>query len=65
MIADGISEAAQDLRLGHLMPDKVRRTYFHVAASVEIRLLECLQERWEEAVQDANHPLDASWREAA
>jgi hypothetical protein len=33
MIADGILEAAQDLRVGHLMADKVRKTYSHVAAS--------------------------------
>jgi integrase len=64
MIADGIPEAAQDLRLGHLMPDKVRKTYSHVAASVESRLLDCLQERWEEAVEDSNHELDTTWRAA-
>lgn len=65
MIADGIPEAAQDLRLGHLMPDKVRKTYSHVADSVETRLLDYLQERWEEAVDDSNHQFDTSWRDAA
>jgi integrase len=65
MIADGIPEAAQDLRLGHLMPDKVRKTYSHVAASVEARVLECLQDRWEKAVLNSNHQLDTSWRDAA
>jgi integrase len=65
MIADGIPEAAQDLRLGHLMPDKVRKTYSHVAASVEARLLECLHDRWEEAVRNAHHDLDITWRDAA
>jgi integrase len=65
MIADGIPDAAQDLRLGHLMPDKVRKTYSHVAPSVEARLLECLQERWEKAVLNSNHQLDTSWRDAA
>src|SRR5207253_1869805 len=44
MIADGIPEIDQALRLGHVLPDKVRETYSHVAASVEARLLECLQQ---------------------
>lgn len=65
MIADGIPDAAQDLRLGHLMPDKVRKTYSHVAASVEARLLECLQDRWEKAVLNASHRLDTTWRDTA
>jgi integrase len=65
MIADGIPEAAQDLRLGHLMADKVRKTYSHVAASVEASLLECLQDRWDKAVASSAHHLDASWRDAA
>jgi integrase len=65
MIADAIPEAAQDLRLGHLMPDKVRKTYSHIAPSVEARLLECLQERWEKAVLNSNHQLDTTWRAAA
>jgi integrase len=65
MIADGIPEAAQDLRLGHLMPDKVRKTYSHVAASVETRLLACLQQRWEQAVLNSISQFDHTWRIAA
>jgi hypothetical protein len=38
MIADGIPEIAQALRLGHVLKDKVQQTYSHVATEVETRL---------------------------
>lgn len=65
MIDDGIPEIAQALRLGHVMPDKVQETYSHVAATVEARLLQLLQDRWEKAVAGAANRHDTSWRNAA
>ena len=52
MIADQIPDIAQAQRLGHVLPDKIAQTYSHVAAEVEVRLLEALQERWDKAVVD-------------
>ena len=63
MIADGIPEVAQSRRLGHLLDDKIQETYSHVAAEVEARLLQALEERWNKAV--ANSPDDPGWRAAA
>ena len=66
MIADGIPEIAQALRLCHVLEDKVQETYSYVATKVETRLLESLQQRWDKAL--ANLPatdLDTSWRTAA
>jgi hypothetical protein len=65
MIADGIPEVGQDLRLGHLMPDKVRKTYSHIAASVESRLLSGLQARWDNAVAQSRDDAPRPWRTAA
>ncbi|KOV82314.1 hypothetical protein ADL03_25435 [Nocardia sp. NRRL S-836] len=65
MIDDGIPEIAQALRLGHVMPDKVQETYSHVAAAVEARLLQRLQDRWDKAVIDVPIDLDSTWRSAA
>ena len=65
MIDDGIPEIAQALRLGHVMPDKVQETYSHVAAAVEARLLQHLQERWDKAVINAPVDNDSTWRLAA
>ncbi|SES36420.1 tyrosine-type recombinase/integrase [Actinokineospora terrae] len=65
MIEDGIPEIAQALRLGHVLEDKVRETYSHVANGVKTRLLQCLQDRWDKAVADARGDLDGTWRSAA
>ncbi|WNV82600.1 tyrosine-type recombinase/integrase [Umezawaea sp. Da 62-37] len=62
MIADGIPEIAQSLRLGHILRDPVQRTYSHVAPEVTVRLLQCLQDRWDKAVADVG---DSTWRRAA
>lgn len=66
MIDDGIAEIAQSLRLGHILGDKVRETYSHVAAAMEARLLAALQTRWEKAVADRPvHATRTRWRELA
>ncbi|MFI5614088.1 hypothetical protein [Amycolatopsis sp. NPDC051903] len=63
MIADGIPEIAQALRLGHELKDKVQETYSHVAVAVEERLIELLQARWEKVVASSTTPTDLStWR---
>ncbi len=61
MIADGVPEVAQARRLGHILGDRIRETYSHVAAEVDARLLEGLQDRWDKAVADS--PLPSGWRE--
>ena len=61
MIADGVPEVAQARRLGHILGDRIQETYSHVAAEVETRLLEGLQDRWLKAVADS--PLQPAWRE--
>jgi integrase len=59
MIADAVPEVAQSRRLGHVMHDKIQETYSHVAAEVEQRLLDNLDERWLKAVANsAGSPLD-------
>lgn len=65
MIADGIPEVAQAARLGHILQDKMREVYSHVAAEVETRLLDHLQQRWEKAVANAANHHDTTWRNAA
>ena len=55
MIADGVPEVAQARRLGHILGDRIQETYSHVAAEVEDRLLEGLQDRWDKAVADSPH----------
>ncbi|MFI9388439.1 hypothetical protein [Kutzneria sp. NPDC052558] len=65
MIEDAIPEIAQALRLGHIMEDRVRETYSHVAAAVEARLLQHLQDRWDKAVLNSTNEFDADWRAAA
>jgi integrase len=62
MIADNVPEIAQCLRLGHVLKDKVQRTYSHVASEVEHRVLERLQRRWDTAVDNATTEFDTSWR---
>ncbi|WP_027932189.1 tyrosine-type recombinase/integrase [Amycolatopsis thermoflava] len=65
MIDDAVPEIAQAMRMGHVLPDKVRETYSHVARTVEQRLLDALQARWEKAVADSvTPPKQAAWREA-
>ena len=61
MIADNVPEIAQARRLGHILDDKIRQTYSHVAAEVEHRLLAGLQDRWDKAVADSPH--QPAWRE--
>jgi integrase len=59
MIADAVPEVAQSRRLGHVLHDKIQETYSHVAAEVEQRLLDNLDERWLKAVANsAASPLD-------
>ena len=60
MIADGVPEVAQSRRLGHILGDRIQETYSHVAAEVEHRLLEALQDRWDKAVADS--PDQPAWR---
>ena len=55
MIADGVPEVAQARRLGHILGDRIRETYSHVAAEVDTRLLAGLQDRWDKAVADSRH----------
>ncbi len=61
MIADGVPEVAQSRRLGHILGDKIQETYSHVAAEVETRLLDALNERWLKAVAD--QPDEPPWRD--
>jgi integrase len=65
MIADGIPEIAQALRLGHVLKDKVQQTYSHVATEVETHLLHTLQTRWDKAIADINPVQGTIWRTAA
>lgn len=65
MIADGLPEIAQAARLGHVLKDTIQRTYSHVAAEVEIRLLDHLQQRWEKAIANAADNHDTTWRDGA
>jgi integrase len=62
MIADQIPEVAQSRRLGHLLEDKIQETYSHVAAEVEARLLQALEDRWNKAIADS--PQTPGWRSA-
>ncbi|WP_020499169.1 tyrosine-type recombinase/integrase [Sciscionella marina] len=63
LIEDGVPEIAQALRLGHVLPDKVQQTYSHVANTVEQRLLDVLQTRWEKAVASSATPDEyTAWR---
>jgi integrase len=48
LIEDGVPEVAQAKRLGHRMPG-VRGIYSHVSATVEQRLVDGLQTRWEQS----------------
>lgn len=66
MIADGIPEIAQALRLGHVLKDKIQQTYSHVAAEVDHRLLTALQDRWNKAIANTTHTgADTTWRDPA
>lgn len=47
LIEDGVPEVAQAKRLGHRLPG-VRGIYSHVSATVEQRLVDGLQARWEQ-----------------
>ena len=58
MIADLVPEIAQSRRLGHILHDKIQETYSHVAAEVEHRLLQGLQDRWDKAVANAEIDTD-------
>jgi integrase len=60
MIADGVPEVAQSRRLGHILGDRIQETYSHVAAEVEHRLLDALNDRWDKAVADS--PDQPAWR---
>jgi hypothetical protein len=48
LLADGAPEFAIDMRLGHARRG-VRDQYSHVLPTVEKRMLEALQARWEQA----------------
>jgi hypothetical protein len=50
MIEDGVPKVAQAKRLGHRLPG-VRGIYSHVSPTVEQRLIEGLQKRWEHTTQ--------------
>lgn len=63
MIADGVPEVAQARRLGHILGDRIQETYSHVAAEVEQRLVEGLQDRWDKAVTDIH--AQPEWRGTA
>ena len=47
LIEDDVPEVAQAKRLGHRLPG-VRGIYSHVSATVEQRLVDGLQKRWEQ-----------------
>jgi integrase len=47
LIEDGVPEIAQAKRLGHRLPG-VRGIYSHVSTAVEQRLVDGLQQRWEQ-----------------
>ena len=49
-----MQEDAQAVRLGHVLDDRIRQVYSHVAPSVEKRLLERLEARYVSAVQVAS-----------
>jgi DNA-binding transcriptional ArsR family regulator len=51
---------AQSRRLGHNLGDRIQETYSNVAAEVEHRLLEALNDRWDKAVAD--NPDQPAWR---
>ena len=53
-------QVAQSRRLGHILGDRIQETYSHVAAEVEQRLLEALNDRWDKAVAD--NPDQPAWR---
>jgi hypothetical protein len=50
LIADHIPDVAQARRLGHRIPDKIQHIYSHVAPELETRILDCLQQRWTDAL---------------
>ena len=50
MIEDNVPEVAQAKRLGHRLPG-VRGIYSHVSPTVEQRLIDALQKRWEKTTQ--------------
>ncbi|MBW4717337.1 tyrosine-type recombinase/integrase [Saccharothrix obliqua] len=50
LIADGIPDVGRARRLGHLLPDKIREIYEHVAPEVEVTILQRLQQRWVDAL---------------
>ncbi len=54
LIEDGVPEVAQAKRLGHRLPG-VRGIYSHVSAAVEQRLVDGLQQRWEQNAPPPNH----------
>ena len=60
MIADNVPEIAQSRRLGHILADKIQQTYSHVAAEVDTRLLDALEDRWDKAVAQSRGEYE--WR---
>ena len=63
MIADAVPEVAQSRRLGHVLHDKIQETYSHVAAEVEQRMLDNLDDRWLKAVANSTtSPIHACYR---
>jgi integrase len=57
LIEDGIPDVAQARRLGHTLHNRMDEIYGHVAASVEARLVQGLEDRWHRslaACRDAN-----------
>jgi integrase len=51
LIEDHIPEVAQARRLGHAMHNKIDDVYSHVAPSVETRLLQGLETRWQRSLE--------------
>jgi integrase len=54
LIEEGVPEVAQVARLGHVLDDRIRQVYSHVAPSMERRLLKRLQARYLVAVKTAS-----------
>jgi integrase len=54
LIEERVPEVAQVARLGHVLDDRIRQVYSHVAPSMERRLLKRLQARYLAAVETAS-----------
>jgi integrase len=54
LIEEDVPEIAQVLRLGHVLDDRIRQLYSHVAPAVEQRLMDRLQARYVAAMTSAS-----------